>query len=217
MKITYLSLFLCISLALNAQLSSDHRAMSQGMEEAVILDIESDDQRFIEKCWKEYAKTLRAKPKKDRKSGEWACGRVDLPGAEQGIELFLRIEKGGAGTETLLWGKTGDGFVQAARHPGLFTAMEDMLLDFDLFIRKEKIRLDLDAEEKQLKNLEKELGRLQKDKSRYETEIERAEERIVRAKENIVKNLKDQELKEEEIERQKEKVRQVMDRLDGEE
>ena len=189
--------------------------MSEGMEKAMILDIESEDERFIEKCWREFAKTLRAKPKKDRKTGEWSCPATKLEGADEDIDLFVRFEKGGAGIEALVWGKTSEGFVGDAQSPELYTAIEDMMYDFELFIQKEKIRIELEEEEKNLKNLEKELSRLKKDKSRFETEITRAEERILRAKENIVQNLEAQDLKMEEIESQKEKVREVFDRLDA--
>ncbi|MBK7478182.1 MAG: hypothetical protein IPI11_20025 [Haliscomenobacter sp.] len=67
-----------------------------------------------------------------------------------------------------------------------------ILEDFAREVEREKIRLQIEEEEKNLNRLENDLRQLKNAKIRYHREIEFAEARIQKAKENIIKNEKDQ-------------------------
>ncbi|MDX2069349.1 MAG: hypothetical protein SFV55_13065 [Haliscomenobacter sp.] len=67
-----------------------------------------------------------------------------------------------------------------------------MLTDFAREVRREQTRLELVAEEKNLKKMESQLRALKNANTRYHQEIKQAEERIAKAKSNISQNEKDQ-------------------------
>ena len=67
-----------------------------------------------------------------------------------------------------------------------------ILEDFAREVEREKVRLQVEEEEKNLNRLEGDLRQLKNANIRYHREIEFAEARIKKAKENIIKNEKDQ-------------------------
>jgi phage-related tail protein len=89
-----------------------------------------------------------------------------------------------------------------------------ILNDFVLEIEREKTRIHLKEEQKQLSQLERDLRKLKAANDRYYREIEMAKERILRMEENIIKNEAEQIEAVERIGQQQEVVKTVKSDLD---
>ena len=88
-----------------------------------------------------------------------------------------------------------------------------MMMRYALEVTREKIRIELAAEEKRLSRLNKSLKKLERANDNYHREIRVAEERIKRAEQNIIENEVTQEETRSSIELQKAAVEAVKKRL----
>ena len=83
-------------------------------------------------------------------------------------------------------------FLNTGLTPRRASNAQSLLEDFALEVRREKIRMQVEEEEKNLKRMESSLQQLKNANVRYHREIEMAQQRIARANENIQQNEKDQ-------------------------
>ncbi|RMG85505.1 MAG: hypothetical protein D6714_05850 [Bacteroidetes bacterium] len=198
-------------ISLQAQeVSEGDRSMSQGVNHAYILKLPDAEPKLVQKLWKDFIKDYKGRVKKVKKSDDYlaeGCKIPDINGSSP-VNVYSRIEKNGAGSEVIVWYDLGDG--NFLSNEG---AADRMLNAFALFVKKEQTKMELEAEQKELKQLENELKKLAKANENYHKEIEKAEEAIRKAKENIEINLKEQENTKAQIEAQKEVIEEVRKRL----
>lgn len=207
-----LSFFLLLSINfLNAQeVSEGGRSMHKGVNNAFILDYPDADDKLVQKLWKDFIKDYNGKAKKVKKSDDWmaeGCKIASINGSEP-ITVYSRTEKSGEGSEHMVWFDLGGGnYLSDSKDASR------IMDSFGLLVKKELIKLELESEEKHLKQLETELKKLVKANEGYHKDIEKAEQAIVKAKENIEVNLQEQENSQGLIESQKEVIQEVKKRL----
>jgi len=191
--------------------------MVKGMNNALVLELPDTEERLVKKWWANYMKDYDARPKRVKGGDELLSAGADIIaiGGSGGVDVYSRLDQVGGMTINVVWFDMGEGkgYVSSNGNSDKYIEAEKFLMRFALFVTKEKIKLELIAEEKEMKQLTNELTKLEREKTSYEREIEQAKERIKRAEANIVTNLENQDKAKGDIENQKETIEDVKRRL----
>ncbi len=209
-------LILCFTTSSFAQISETKRMMSQGNNNAITLEVANAGDNLISDVWKNFIKdNYKGKTKYDRREKEHITDDIDIPSLGQGntIDMYVSIEEKGSDATFYLWCDLGGAYLSSKEHPNRFDAAETMLLRFGLEIEKEKLRLEIEEEEKNLKKMEGDLRKLENDNDRYHKIIEKAKKEIQEAEDDISKNLQEQEMAKDKIRAQEDVVEQLRQKL----
>jgi len=209
-------ILLCLFFSSQAQVTEDIVRMSQGEHNAYIITLEGADRKMTEKTWKTYMKEY-GKVKHDKKSKEYYSVKTDIPfiSRSDNLQVFMKYEERRGQTTAYFFFYDGSGFINGDDYPDEALQAEKFVEDYYYEVEKYVISVYLEGEEKQLKKLEKELTKLEGKHRDYENDIEKFEKKIVEAEEKIEKNLKDQDDKRYEVEKQRQQVEQVIDKLNS--
>jgi valyl-tRNA synthetase len=211
-----LASFLFATSALRAQVSETKRDMALGNNHALVIEIPQADDKLVAKVWNNYIKDFyKGKNKQLKSGGEILSDKLSIPALNPGgtVDLYALPEKAGSNVRFYLWVDLGKGFLNSTEYNDQYKDAENLLRRFAIEVSKEKTRVDLFNQEKELGNLEKELKRLQSDNAKYHKEIEDAKARIKKAEDNIAQNEKEQKAAEDKIETQKKNVEAVRKEL----
>lgn len=215
---TFLLLMLmAASSALSAQVTTQRMSMSRGNNDAIILELPTADDKLVAKLWPDWLKdNYKVKTKKVKKGkGELQSLNFSIPGVSTGgnVDMYSMIRQSGGGSELIIWIATPDGYVSPELGRDRYIEAEKMLMRYALRISRAQIEMQVEEEEKALKDLEKELERLAKNKQKLEDDIADAERTIEKARADIEANLGDQDAKRREIEAQLEQIEATKRRL----
>lgn len=202
-------LLLLVSTAISAQTSTERKTMSEGVYEAIVIQIPDLNKKIVGDLWADYTKDFfDVRSKYNRKTKEYFGDDAEISGIGQGntVDIYASVEDKGNGSELSVWFDLGGAYLSANTHPDRHLEAEKMLLRFGLEAAKEKIRLDIEDQEKALDRLMGDLKKLGNDKERLEREIEKAQEAIARAEEGLEENAQSQEDKNAEIKAQEELI-----------
>jgi len=197
------------------QIIEEDKSMSLGVKNALVLELPGTSEKIVDKLWKKYSKDFDGKTKKDRKSDEWFTddGNIISIGGANTLDVYARIGSVGDAVSLTAWFDMGGTFLSSYEHPDEYDEAQKILLRFALEVAIETTKIELNGEEKKMKELDNKLKRLQRDKENYEKEIVLAKERIEKAEANIETNEKDQSNTNEAIEAQRGVIEQVQDKL----
>jgi len=191
---TILALLLLPTFAL-PQVQEKMLDMSAGQQPALVLEIPGVSQDLVSDYWRQYMKDFyREKPKWQRRDEEWLSDDADISalGIGNTVDVYAKTEKRDENIEIQMWVDLGGAFLNSREHPDRYIEAEKLLLRFALEVAREKMRLDIEAQEDRLKEMNRDLDRLASQKERSEREIERAKETIRQAEADIEQNLQDQ-------------------------
>lgn len=213
----YLSavLFL-LTFTLQAQTRSERKSMSQGNYEAIVMQIPDLAPKTVSDLWEDFTKDFYdVRTKYSRKTKEYFSDDAEIAAIGKGntIDIYTRLEEKGTGTELSMWIDLGGAYLSIDGHPDRYLEAEKMLISFGLEAAKEKVRMNIEEQEKALKDLEDDLKKMSKDKENLEDEIEKAREAIARAEQEIEENVKNQATKQQEIEAQQELIEETKKKL----
>lgn len=201
----------------SAQVSTQRMTHSRGTNDAIILELPSADNKMVSKLWMDWLKdNYKVRTKKVKKSkDEMESLNFSIPGVSAGgkVDMYSKIRSSGSGSEVTIWIATPEGYISPEMDGSRYVEAEKMLMRFALDVSREQIEMEVDAEEKALKDLEKELDKLEKEKEKYEKTILDAEQAIEKARADIRANITDQENKAREIEAQIQQVEATKRRL----
>jgi hypothetical protein len=166
------------------------------------ISLPNADERLVKRVWANFARTeLRSKVRYDRKTKQnlaeqailksYGPANLKYESRQSGKDVNFEISF----QETSYVEMEVSGFSQRsvnATNLQRNRAARGVLEDFAREVRREQTRLELLAEEKNLKKLEGEMRSLKSANTRYHQEIKTAEERIKKAKASISQNEKDQ-------------------------
>ena len=222
------ALLLCISVlsipaiaqdaggATGQSVGEDTRSMVLGSKNAFFIDFSDVSSSFVEKGWKDFIGTY-GKVKKVKKSDEMIVEGAQIVGigGVNMLNLYTRTESSGTGARHYLWIQSGNDFVSSATDKDAANNAKELLREFAHKIKVDLITIELDEQQKALDDLDKDLQKLRKEKDKLHDVIEDAKQRIAEAEADIVKNIQDQEIRVEEIERQRKVVDEVKTRLES--
>jgi hypothetical protein len=187
------------------------QAADKGWTNHVSISLPGVKRNMVNRLWADFARDrFGSRVKYDRKTREF-------------VALGANIGNGGLGQVNLISQTAKSGrdvrFNLSVEYPsttlsGNLTAKRvadtpSILKDFAREVEREKVRLRIIEENRNLQKMESELRQLKNANIRYHREIELAEAKILKARENIVQNEKDQVMTAERIEKQKGLVAQV--------
>jgi hypothetical protein len=201
---------------LQAQIKEQSVRMSQGNNNALVLEIPNVKEKMANDLWKEYLKDFyKAKPKWNRKTSEWFSDDADIKAIGLGntVDIYTTIVEKGEDVTVNLWIDLGGAYLSSEQHKDRYKEAEKMLMRFGLEVAREKVKLELDAEKDALKELTKEMERLKTANDRYHKEIERAQAAIKQAEKDIENNVKEQKDMEQSIAEQEKAIKAVEKRL----
>lgn len=194
-----------------SQVSEQTESMSLGTNNALVVHLDGVSDKLVGDAWQSFLKSrYGAKAEWQRKSKEWFVDNVNIPAIGGATPVDLHASAKGKDNVTFsLWVNMGTSFLNSRDNYEQYQEAEKLMDDFVLEVQKEKIGIELENQEKQLKQYEKELEKLQSANDRYHKDIEKAKAAIQEAESNIVQNEKDQETTRQKIENQKQVVESV--------
>lgn len=213
----FLLLFTCIATISFSQITEEKRNMINGMQNALVLELPDTDAKMAKKWWIAFMKDYDARTKKVKGGDELLSSNAELIalGGSAGVNVYARIDGVGSAVSHTVWFDLGEdkGYLESSLDEDKYIEGEKFLMRFALYVTKEKILIELDEEEKELKSLQNETDKLVREKENFLRDIEQAKERIAKAEAGIEDNLKNQELNKATIENQKEVIEEVKKRL----
>jgi len=189
------------------------KAIISGYKNSFSVLLPEGDRRLVNRVWKTYARNhFNARMKYDRKSKEYTAKDAEItPVTSSPINMISKTEKIGGQIRLSMWLDGEETYSKSLDRPRNAYAMEGILEDFAIQLEKEKVRIHLKEEEKNLGKYEAKLRRLENAQKRYYHEIEIAKARIKRLEENIIQNELDQLKANDDILLQLEKVAVIKD------
>lgn len=185
--------------------------MSTGFSNAFSIRIPSDDKRLVRRVWKDFMQShYNGRTKYDRKNKELVTTKAKISAlGDRQSTLISKQEKLGNTILFTIWVENEGKMVRSATNRRQAREADMILNDFVIEIEREKTRLYLRDEQRELSKLERKLRNLQNANKRYHHEIEMARQRIQRMEQNIIENENDQVQAIEKIDRQQEVVKNV--------
>ena len=156
------------------------------------------------------------KAKKQKKSSEWYSqgAKIESVNSENPVNVTAKVDENSTGATLTLWiGMSEDMYVSSAAFPNDYAGAENFLNEYSKEVNRALTKIELEDEEKKLKNLKKELTKLERQNKGYHKDIEDAKKRIAKAEQNIETNLKEQEEAGSEIDEQIKAVEKVRKKL----
>lgn len=216
-QIKLLFTILLLPFILQAQITEESRGMVKGMNTALVLELPDAEAKSVKKWWSSYMKDHDARPKKVKGGDELLSAGAEIIGigGSAGVDVYSRLDQIGSTTINTVWFDLGGekGYVSSVLNDGKYIEAEKFLMRFALYVTKEKIQIELEEEEKEMKRLGNDLVKLERENTSYHREIAQAEERIKRAEANIITNLENQEKSKDDIANQQEVLEEVKRRL----
>ncbi len=209
-----LSLLLTMTLTLMAQIGEKEIRMSEGINNAMTVELTGANKKLAEKEWKDFSKKL-GKLERDKKNDEYFILDAIVPSIdpEYAVNIYTKFDEYDNTTRAYFWFKMDEHFLNSEDDAKEVEGAEVFLTDYAIEVEKEVILDELKDEEDELKDLEKDLSKLEKQNKNLHKDIEKARETIRKAEEAIEKNEREQEDKKDEINAQKEIVKSVSDKM----
>lgn len=192
--------------------------MSQGINNALSIDLLNTDAKTVEKLWKKFMKGYKSKTKKVKRKDEWFSDDAEIAsvGGIDPVDVYAIFAESGDDIILTVWFNLGtEGYVSSNQHPEQYQGAQQLLNRFALDVSRQSANNALKLEENNLKKMESDMKRLKKSNKRYHNDIEQAEKKIEKAKANIETNELEQEELEAQIKAQKEKVQVAKKRRDN--
>ncbi len=177
-----------------AQVSEEEKAMSQGINNALVVNIPNTTTKIAERVWKNYAKQFKGKTKRNRKSEEWKTtdGQISGVGGDD-LTIYAQVQSNNEDVEFSMWVPMSEGYL-SSEYEEEYKEATKMLDEFALEVRIETVKESLKTAERILEKSEKDLSKLKKDNDGYHKDIEDAEKRIENSEESLVTNEDDQKV-----------------------
>lgn len=201
--------------SLQAQIVETEKAMSTGVNTALVLEIPDSDKKIVEKVWKNFAKSFNSRVKKIKKSDEFLTESPSISGfSEAGLKnIVVKFEQNGDNVDFHSWFELRDQYLDSYNFPEEFNEAQKLLLNFGLEVAKEYTLMELEKEEKTMKKMDNDLKRLVRDKEGYEKAIQDYKTKIAEAETDIENNIVEQERLNENIESQIQAIEVVKKKL----
>ncbi len=205
---------LFFSMGLNAQITEKEYRMSDGIQNALLVELPGSSSKKAEGVWKNFAKEF-GKVDRNRKQKEFYLYDVIIPAIdqEQTISIATKFEEFDDYTRAYFWMKSGDDYLNSDAYESQIQGAHHFFTEYGYAVEKEVVKDELKYEEGSLKGLSKDLDKLMRDEKNLYKDIEKAKETIRKAEEALVKNAQEQKEKQAEIFNQEEVVKMVSQKL----
>jgi hypothetical protein len=217
--------------AASAQIREQNAPMSQGTNTCLTMDLPAAQADHAREVWEKFAKDFDGKTKYDKKTGEVFTDNAvikDINGNNT-IDLYATFRQVGPDVQLSVWFNLGGAYLNSRDHGQAFASGQNVLYRYSREFARHQQQELVKAEKKkaeelqdQLKGLEREKGGLEKDNEgllkdieSYKKKIAEAEKQIGDNKGKIDNNDRARRAKQEEIEKQNQKVKDAEKTLEG--
>ncbi len=174
-----------------AHIYESDESMSKGIKNAIIVEMESKDQKLVETVWKKFMKDYGGKTKKSKGGrNEYTTTGAEIVGINgvNSLDIYSSAGTGASGNiEMRVWFDMGEEYLESNR-TSQYAEAERLLQKFAHEVKVENTKEELKEAEKTLRNYERELKSLaSKNESLYK-DIANYEKKIAEAKESIITN-----------------------------
>ena len=196
-----------------SQVTSESRPMINGLQPALVLQLNGTESKFVEAKWKEYTKNY-GKVEKVKGSKESVIQAVHVGeiGGGELMNVYSYATPSASGTELTVWFSRGGVYLQSTDKE--YPKAELFLKSFALKVNVDMIALDLEEQQKKLEKLESSQSKLVKENENLNKTIEDANAKIAQAEIDIPLNERAQEASKADITNQKAVVESVKDNPD---
>jgi hypothetical protein len=188
------------------EVAEAERPMSKGQQNAFIIEVPQTKIADLQKSWTSYLKNNTKEKIVNEKGEIFVLATVIKRLHDKSLNLYSRFQETTVGTNINTFYQIDDVFVTSENNATVATSIKSFLFDFGKQAYAEAVQIELEREQKTLKDLEKDLEGLHKEEDKelknidkYKREIEKAED-VIKVKKN------EQDLKQKEITAQKEKM-----------
>lgn len=206
-----------------SQVKEQTATMSQGSNNCLIVDLPGAKAEDARSSWEKFSKDFDGKTKFDKKTGEVFTDNAVIKeiNGNNTIDIFASFRQVGPDVQLSVWFNLGGAYLNSAEHKLQFASAESIMRRFLISFSKAKQEEVVKVEKKkaeelqdQLKdlvkdkgNIEKDNGSLAKDIEEYKKKIAEAEKRIEENKKKLEENLNNQRVKQDEVDKQVQKVK----------
>lgn len=207
---------LIFSMGLNAQIQEKEYRMSDGIQNALLVELPGSSSKKAEGVWKDFAKEF-GKVDRNRKQKEFYLYDVIIPAIdqEQTVSIATKFEEFDDYTRAYFWIKSGDDYLNSDAYPSQVEGAQHFFTDFGYAVEKDVVKDELNYEEGTLKGLSKDFDKLLKNEKNLYKDIEKAKETIRKAEEALVKNAQEQKEMQAAMFNQEEVVKMVSQKLNN--
>ncbi|MEZ4955445.1 MAG: hypothetical protein R2825_17925 [Saprospiraceae bacterium] len=174
-----------------AHIYESDESMSKGIQNAIIVETVSKDEKLVEDVWKKFIKDYGGKTKKSKGGkNEFTTTGAEIVGINgvNSLNVYSSAGTGASGNiEMRIWFDMGEEYLESNR-TSQYAEAERMLQKFAHEVKIENTKEELKTAEKDLKNYESELKSLRNKNESLHKDIENYEKKIEEAKENIITN-----------------------------
>lgn len=203
-----LALVICSSVAFGQNIKEEERPMTNGVQNAYVIEIVGGTTKAIEKSWSSYLKQYKGKTKKNKKTGEFFTNDARIKNlSDNTVDIYSKLVSSGNNTILTVWFDLGGAYLSSVSHPEKTSKGEAILLEFGSIYEAKVDLAALKAEQAALKGLQNEHDKLVKEYASHDDEIAKMKARIIETEQKKVDNLKMQAEKEKAIKAQEEKVK----------
>ena len=196
------------------QLDEKDQSMSEGVQNALVIELNGSDKKRAEKIWRSYAKSF-GKVEYNRRAKEFLVKEATVPAvqADSILSIYTKFDEYDDMTRAFFWVKKDEQFISSSSHSDATDGISAVLSEYMIQVEKEVVKDELKEEEKELKKLQKELEKLEKRNKDLHKDIEKARENIRKAESEIERNILEQADKKIQIEEQVKAVSEVSDKM----
>lgn len=208
----------CLLLSINAtaQVWEETKAMTKGVENALIVEIHEADAKMIEKEWTKQLKGYKAKVKKNRKTGEIFADNASIPNVSGNtLDVYSTVTPSDSKFILSVWFDLGGAYLNSSEHSDGYIVASQLMQDFSLKMQTDAISAELKAQEKIYDKEEATMKKLVAENERLRSDIEMYKQKILEAEEALKTNEANQVQQKNVVAMQKEALEQVKQKLEN--
>ncbi len=200
-----------------AVVKQETKVMSQGVKNALVVEIVNAKPDFVEDKWKGLMDSYKAKPKWNRKEKEFFSDNAQITeiNGNNPVDVYAKIEESGTmNTLLTVWFDLGGAYLNSADNKEKYAFGEKMVVQFAKDVAISATQKEIDEQEKQFKKMDSKLKNLVKDKEDLLKDIENYKAKIKRAEEDIIKNEQNQKDQQKTLDTQRETIKNTQKKLE---
>lgn len=191
--LTLIALFLSFS-TFAQEVSTGKKSMSLGEQPSFSITVEGATKKMVESTWKDFMKPYAKKTKYNKKGKEFFTNDASISQvASNKVDVYMKLDEGKGQTTVSTWVDLKGEFANHETSSVQASAIEKLMEDYYVVVRKRAIEEEIKQEEKKLNKLSKDLEKLQKKNKKLHGDIEKFKEKIARAENDIAENLSAQD------------------------
>ncbi|NNE26990.1 MAG: hypothetical protein HKN09_09125 [Saprospiraceae bacterium] len=204
-----------ISISVYGQVEETKHLLSFGHQNGYVIEHDGADEKMVYKFLEDHYKKY-GKVKRNKKAGEWSCESCQIGVISSSpMDVYFKVKEGKGLTSSYHFFDEGTQFISSENSADASKKINNFLTNVFYEVKRDVIKMELEEEEKILKDFEKDLSKLEKKNKDLHEDIEDYKKKIIEAEEDIEKNLEEQADMKMSIEKQTRNVSEITKKLNN--